>query len=171
MKKRKSGVFGIFFDSNLVVEAIKKVKQEGYKDLIINSPVPSYEIDRALNAGVSPVRFFTLIGGILGALGGFALTIGTSISWPLITGGKPIISIPPFLIIVFELTILFAGIGALVGMLLSARLPKFSLDKRYDQRFSEDLFGIFVSCPKEKFKHIEEIFISIGAKGVYFEEG
>lgn len=170
MKRRASGVLGIFSHLDLVVKTILRLKEEGHQDLRVSSPAPFHEIEEVLESRVSPVRFFALIGGILGALSGFALTIGTSVSWPLITGGKPIISIPPFLIIVFELTILFGGVGTLIGVFLNAKLPKISLDTTYDPRFSEDLFGVFVSCPKEKFHSIAEILKSSGAEEVRFEE-
>lgn len=170
MKKSDSGALGIFSHLNLVVEVVRRLRREGYKELRINSPAPFHEIEEVLGPRVSSVRVYTLMGAILGFVSGFALTIGTSLAWPLITGGKPIISIPPFLIIVFELTILFGGIGALIGVLLNARLPRISFDSTYDPRFSEDLFGVFVSCAKENFSSVEEILKSSGALEVRFEE-
>ena len=64
---------------------------------------------------MSPVRVFVLVGGLLGCLSGFALPIYTVLDWPLITGGMPLISIPPFVVIAFELTILFAGRSHMVN--------------------------------------------------------
>jgi Protein of unknown function (DUF3341) len=71
----------------------------------------------------SRLRFFALFGGLSGFCGGLALTIGTVLSWPIMTGGKPIISLPPFLIIAYLLTILLGSLGAFAGFLLLARLP------------------------------------------------
>jgi hypothetical protein len=171
MKKTPSGVLGVFSHLDSTLKAIEKLKEEGYKDLRVHSPVPSHEIEKLLEKKVSPVRVFALFGAILGAVSGALLTTATALSWPLITGGKPIISIPPFLIIVFELTILFGGIAVFLGVLLNARLPKISLYHMYEPGFSEDLFGIFVSCEKEQCNSVEEILRSSDAKEVRSEEG
>jgi hypothetical protein len=45
------------------------------------------------------------------------------LSWPLIVGGKPIVSIPPFIIIAFALTILFGSLSTFLGFLILSRLP------------------------------------------------
>ena len=55
---------------------------------------------------MSPVRLFTLIGGLTGCAAGFGMTIWMSHDWPLVVGGKPIGAIPPYVVIAFELTIL-----------------------------------------------------------------
>jgi hypothetical protein len=170
-KKNLSGVFGIFSHLESVLDAIKRLKERGYKDIRVHSPAPFPEIEKLLEKKVSPVRAFALFGGILGALSGAALTVGTALNWPLVTGGKPIISIPPFLIIVFELTILFGGITVFLGVLVNARLPRMTLEKNYRERFSEDLFGVFVPCSKREFQDVEEIFRSLSAKEVLNEEG
>jgi hypothetical protein len=69
------------------------------------------------------VRFFALAGAGAGTVTGFAFTILTMTSWPLIVGGKPIVSLPPFLIIAFALTILFGSLSTFLGFLFLARLP------------------------------------------------
>ena len=56
-----------------------------------------------MGARVSPVRLFTLVGALLGCTAGFSLPIYTVSAWPLITGGKPLFSIPAFVVIAFEL--------------------------------------------------------------------
>lgn len=98
---------------------------------------------------VSPVRLFTLVGGLTGTFSGFAFTIWSSLKWNLITGGKPVISIPPFVVIAFELTILFAGLCTFLGLLLLARLPKRRSSPDYDPCFPVDRFGLAVRCPIE----------------------
>ena len=94
----------------------------------------------------SPVRLFTLVGALTGTASGFALTIWTALKWNLITGGKPVVSIPPFVVIAFELTILLGGLCTLLGLLVTARLPSFGSRPRYDPRFSADRFGVEVTC-------------------------
>jgi hypothetical protein len=80
-------------------------------------------VERLLHPEPSRLKFFTLIGAVAGLISGFALTIGTALDWPLITGGKPIVSLPPYIIIAFELTILFGGVLTFVGFLILSRMP------------------------------------------------
>jgi hypothetical protein len=164
-----SGVLGIFSHSAGCAKAIWQIRQEGFRDLVAYSPVPDHEIEAALEKPVSPVRFFTLTGGIVGCLCGLALTIGTSIAWPLLTSGKPVISMPTFVVIAFETTILFGALGNLLGFLLSARLPSRETKGQYDPRFSEDRFGIFVRCDAEQVQTAADFLRSAGAEEVRIE--
>src|SRR6185369_17034680 len=89
-------------------------------------------------------RWIALAGGLAGAASGFALAAGTAWVYPVQTGDKPIISSYPTAIITYELTMLFAMIGTIIGMFLEMRLP--ALTKRpYDPAISEGCIGISVS--------------------------
>lgn len=84
------------------------------------------------------LRFFALFGAVAGFGSGLALTIYSVLSWPIIVGGKPIISLPPFLLIGYLLTILFGALGAFAGFLLLARLPSgrsLAADAEFPERF------------------------------------
>ncbi|MGE5340534.1 MAG: DUF3341 domain-containing protein [Candidatus Omnitrophota bacterium] len=87
------------------------------------TPFDVPEVQRLLNTRPSPVRVYILLGALTGFILGFAFMIFTVLDWPLITGGKPLISIPPFIIVAFETTILFGGITVLIGFLILTRLP------------------------------------------------
>jgi hypothetical protein len=87
------------------------------------TPVPVHEALQLLKAPKSKLRFFTFTAAFTGTAAGFALTLGTVHSWPLITSGKSLYSPTPFLIIAFELTILFGAIASLLGFLLLGGLP------------------------------------------------
>ena len=170
MSGRSVEVLGIFAHLDAFTRAIRSLRSSGYRDITAFSPVPRHEIEDALQAGRSPVRFFALGGGLMGCLTGFVLTISTSLHYPLMTGGKPIISIPPFLVIVFELTILFGALGTILGMLLSIQLPRLSLEPGYDPRFSVDRFGLWLRCSQEHGEAVEVILRSSGAEEVHLEE-
>lgn len=86
-------------------------------------PYPLHEVDEILRPIPSRLRFFTLIGAVTGLITGLLFTILTSLDWPLIGGGKPILSLPAFVIVAFELTILFGGLLSFLGFLILARLP------------------------------------------------
>lgn len=87
------------------------------------TPVPVHEALELLKTPKSRLRFFTFTAAFTGTAAGFALTLGTVHSWPLMTSGKTMYSITPFLIIAFELTILFGAIASLLGFLLLGGLP------------------------------------------------
>ena len=67
--------------------------------LEIYSPAPFPEVDDALDEKPSRVRLFTLIGGLLGVVTGYALTIWMANDWPIMVGGKPFSSVAPYTII------------------------------------------------------------------------
>jgi hypothetical protein len=89
------------------------------------TPYPAHQAEELLDHSQSPVRFFTGAGAVTGCIAGFAFTIYTVLSWPLVTGGKEVVSINAFIVIAYELMILFGGLTAFAGFLFLARLPVF----------------------------------------------
>jgi len=112
-------------DKDAFLKRLAELKAEGVKASQIEyaSPIPVHEADVILTEKQSRLRFFTLAGALTGLVTGFAFPIFTVIDWPLITGGKPLISLPPFTIIGFELTILFGALASFAGFLVLSRLP------------------------------------------------
>ena len=145
-KHNEGGVLGVFSELDAAVEAIENLRASGLKNITTFSPMPSHDLEHALHAGESPVRMFTLVGGLTGAATGFALPAWTSLDWPLVTGGKPILSIPPMLIIAFELTILFGALSTVAGLFINARLPRNRAQVVYDPSFSAGNFGVYVQA-------------------------
>ncbi len=120
MKKRYS------FDEKLkFLKKLEELVKGGVLPDSINlyTPYPVHEAEEILKIPTSPLRFFTLIGALSGLVFGFFFTMWASWDWPIIRGGKPILSIPAFIIVAFELTILFGGIISLIGYLLLSKLP------------------------------------------------
>ncbi len=107
---------------------LKELRKSGISPQNINifTPYPVHEAENILKIKTSPLRFFTLLGALLGLIFGFFFTIWTSLDWPIIRGGKPIIAIPAFIIIAFELTILFGGVISFIGYLFLSKLPHIS---------------------------------------------
>jgi len=158
---------GIFDSGRTAALAITAIRDADLGTITAYSPSPNHDIDHALDEAISPIRTFTLIGALLGCISGFALPIYTVYEWPLITGGKPLISIPPFVVIAFELTILFGAIGGMLGFLSLSRLPnvaKPATKLATDPRFSLDRFGVLVaSTDKQRVKLIRTALENAGA--------
>jgi molybdopterin-containing oxidoreductase family membrane subunit len=162
-------VLGVFAHVDTAVRAIRELDRRGFRGVSAYSPVPLEELEEALTGhGLprSPVRLFTLVGALTGTACGFALTIWSALKWNLITGGKPVVSIPPFVVIAFELTILLGGLCTLLGLLVTARLPSLRAPATYDPRFSVDRFGVRVACGRDDVRRVEEILQQAGAEEV-----
>jgi molybdopterin-containing oxidoreductase family membrane subunit len=76
------------------------------------------------------------------------------------------VSIPPFVIIMFELTILFTGLATLVSMLVLGRLPRLRPSPTYDPRFTVDRFGVAVACPPGQADAVQAVLREAGAEEV-----
>ena len=167
MSRTPGGILAAYRHVDAATEAIGALKQGGYKDITVYTPVPNHEIQEAIGHAVSPVRLWTLFGGITGFATGFALTMWMSYDYPTVVGGKPIGSVIPYIIIMFELTILFGALATLVGLAFHAwqtnqRAP-------FDGRFSDDQIGIFVPCPVEMRPAVERLLKATGATEVKVE--
>ncbi len=114
-----------FDDKEQFLEKLEELVKSGktVRDLSLYFPFPIHEVDNILMKKPSNLRFFTLLGALSGGLFGLFFTIWTSLNYPLIGGGKPIVSIPAFIIVTFELTILFGGVISFIGFLILSRLP------------------------------------------------
>ncbi len=133
-------------------------------------PFPSEKIMEAVDHvrawGRSPVRYWQLFGGIIGVLSAIALTFGTSWEWNLVAGGRPIISVPPYIVIMFELMILIGGLSGLAGFFILSRMPVFEPLAGYRSRFSEDKFGVVVHCDEGAAARVETVLRDAGAEDI-----
>jgi len=111
---------------------------------------------------VSPVRLFTLIGGLTGCAAGFAMTIWMSNDWPLIVGGKPIAAVPPYTVLAFELTILTGALFTVAGMIILSLL-KPTTKLMYDEKYTDDQVGIFVPCSLDQVSSVSEVMTRAGS--------
>jgi hypothetical protein len=173
---KDTGTYGLMaeFDNvNDAITAARRTYGAGYRKIDAYSPFPVEELSEAIGFHKNGVALVCLIGGLLGGTGAFTLQwwINT-ISYPVNIGGRPLNSWPSFIIVTFEMTILFGGLSAVFGMLALNGLPMpyhpvfnvpcfesvtkdhffvmiFSSDKNYDatgtRKFLEGLGPISVS--------------------------
>jgi molybdopterin-containing oxidoreductase family membrane subunit len=161
------GVLGVFEHLDSTVGAIRQLKAGGHRDMTVYSPIPRHELEEALDQRVSPVRMFTLIGGIAGCTAGAWITLWMSYDWPVVVGGKPVGSVPPYVVIMFEMTILFGALSTLLGIAFNALMAARRRGTiAYDPRFSNDRFGIFVPCGADRAPGVEAVLSGSGAEEV-----
>ena len=139
------------------VDAIEQLKKAGFKGVKAYSPYPDHHIEHALGYDQSPVRVWTLVGGLTGTATGFALATWTSMDWPLVVGGKPIVSIPAYIIIAFELTILFGALSTLIGLFILSRLPDVRPSVVYDPEFTAGRYGVYVEAEGPRIDEARDI--------------
>jgi hypothetical protein len=138
-------LIGLFHDPDSALTAAGKLQGAGFVTPEILSPVPIHGVEEVLGKKKSVIKRFTLIGAITGGTTGFLLAAITAVMFPHPTGGRPIITIPPYLIITYELTILFGILATVLGFLISARLPAIK-ERLYVPEAAIDKFVVSVSC-------------------------
>ncbi|WP_446830341.1 DUF3341 domain-containing protein [Candidatus Foliamicus sp.] len=156
-----------FAHEDAALGAAKALREQGVGEFELFSPVPLHGAEEAVGLGKSPVRVFTLLGAVLGAVGGFSLCVWTATRFLLPTGGRPIIALPPYLLITYEMTILLGVLATLLGFFVVGRFPAWK-DRVYRPASNVDRFVIAVSdagaAPAEK------ILRSSGAESIERED-
>jgi hypothetical protein len=166
--RRQPGVLASFIHVDADVDAIRALRARGHRNLVVYTAFPNHEIEEALDQPVSLVRLFTLIGGLTGCAAGFGMTIWMSFDWPLLVGGKTMSSVPAYVAIAFELTVL---LGALITVAAVAGLTLLGHRRgaAYDPQFSDDRIGVFVPSGADQLAPVEQLLRSAGAVEVRHE--
>lgn len=151
------GILASYEYLDSTVDAIEKLRKAGFKDIKAYAPYPEHHIEHALGYGQSPVRVFTLVGGLTGTAAGFGFTSWTSVDWPLVVGGKPIVSIPAFVPIAFEMTVLFGALSTVIGLFILSRLPNFKPAVVYDPEFTAGRYGVYIEASGAKLEEARQI--------------
>ncbi len=153
--KAKSGVAGLWEEEHLFVEAVRQAHKRKIKNFIPITPYPVHGLEEAMEIPRSWIPWVTFVFGMSGCLFGLWFTWWTSaVDWPIIIGGKPMWSLPAFIPIIFELTILFAALSSIGALIYACGLPHIE-PPVIDPALSSHKFGIFI--PEEKNQTIKDI--------------
>lgn len=163
--KGHRGIAGIWLDEHNFVEAARQTRAGGYTKFEAISPFPLHGIDEAIGLPMSYIPWVTLIMGFTGFAFGTWFTWWTSaVDWALVIGGKPFWSLPAFVPVMFELTILFAALSSVGALLWICGLP--SIDPPViDPDLSSHKFALFVPESDTGFNaaKVEQLFRDLGA--------
>lgn len=119
------GLMAEFEEHDQLLEAARSAYADGYRRMDAYSPFPVEGLAEALGHEGSAIPLFTLIGGMVGGLGGYFMEwIAMAHLYPLNVGGRPHNSWPNFIPITFELTVLIASVSAFLGVFILNRLPQ-----------------------------------------------
>jgi Protein of unknown function (DUF3341) len=118
------GLMAEFDTPHDLIAAARRTHQEGYRKVDAYTPFPVEGLAEEIGFTRNGVPLVTLVGGILGGLSGYFMQYWiAAISYPVNVGGRPYNSWPAFIVVTFEMTILFAGLAAVFGMLALNGLP------------------------------------------------
>ena len=151
-------ILGLFQDANYAAEAGDALKRAGVDqgdfDFLTDAPYPEGAF------GERPERHrlyvFPFLGALVGLTVGIMLTSMTQMAYPLVQGGKPILSLPPMAVVTYESTMLSAIIFTIIGLLFESRLPKLKMGL-YDTRITEGYIGVAVTMSPDRVASAEDV--------------
>lgn len=168
----RTEVLGLFREAEAAAEAVSQLKAAGFtpQELEVLTGAPYPEGAFGEQVGRHRLFAFPLIGAASGLAVGLLLTAGTQISYPIVTGGKPILSIPPMAIIMYEGMMLGAIIFTVLGVIFESRLPRLRLGL-YDPRITEGYIGVLVSSRSDRIGAAHRVLQQAGAEDIKSEHG
>lgn len=160
--KPKNPLFGLmaqFATPELLQDAASKATEAGYKDMDAYTPFPIEDLTERMGKPRTKLSALVFLAGISGLFGGLGLQIyASAISYPMNIGGRPLISLPSFIPVAYECTILFASFTAAIGMILLNGLPRPHhpvFEVQAFQRASCDKFFLCIESTDTKFDATE----------------
>jgi hypothetical protein len=149
---RNRNYISIYFDDEVpLLQAVRKLRDS--KEIIADvlSPFPVHGLDEALSIKRSRIPVVGFIFGALGAILAFGFQAWVfTVSYPLIIGGKPFFSVPTFIPITFEVTVLFAGLSMVASLLIRSKLKPDIRFVPVDERITDDRFVILVEAADDR---------------------
>ncbi len=152
-------VMGEFTDVDSVIDAARALRDAGFTRWDVHSPFPIHGIDQAMGTRPTILPWLVLGGGLTGLVTGLGLQWFTNAyEYKFLISGKPFFSLPAFIPIIFELTILFSALTAVFGMILLNKLPLLHNPLLASERFrhaTADRFFVVVESADARFDEAE----------------
>src|SRR4051812_43844762 len=142
---RSRGVVAVFDDRGRLLDAVRRLRASGVEPETAFAPAYDEELVELMGRRSNAIGTTAVAGAVTGCVTGFALTMWTTAQWPaLIVGGKPRMSMPPFLLIVFELTLLLASVAATAAFLWRAAVSRRQAASGGHPDFTDARFGLLI---------------------------
>lgn len=166
----KHFLVGIFSDEAEILHQVEEIRHKGVKIAEVFTPYPIHGMEDSLGYKRSWMPRAAFAFGALGTSSAiFMQSAMMGFDWPMIFGGKPAISIPDFVPVTFEMTVLFAAFGMVGTFLVSQNLKPHNVPKMFDRRATDDKFVMAIDLAKNKLSeeeirlilkenHAEEVF-------------
>ena len=161
-RETKRGVFGLFNSPEKIKDAAKKTHEKGYTHFDCLTPFPVHGLEFSMGLKRSKIPYITFFAGLTGFIVAYLMqlsvheqisTIPYMNSYPLNIGGKPTYSWPAMVPILFELTVLFAGLATAAGLLFLSKMPNASR-KILHPGITNDKFALWI--PSDSSNYSEE---------------
>lgn len=168
MAKIVKGIAGIWEEEHLILKAAKATREAGFQKFEAISAYPVHGMEEACGIKRSWIPYVTFVMGVVGLTAGLLLTWWTSaVNWRVNVGGKPFFSLPAFIPIMFELTILFAALSSVVALFKACGIPRID-PPIIDPDLSSHKFAIFIPHNDVGYDEtkIESMFKQLGATSV-----
>ena len=163
----KRPILGLFTDANAAADAGDALKSSGVSendyDFLTDAPYPEGAFGEREEK--HRLYLFPFIGALLGLSSGILLTSMTQVAYPLVTGGKPILSLPPMAVVSYEGTMLGAILFTVLGIIFESRLPKLKMGL-YDTRITEGFIGVLVNAEEDHLDQVAGVLNQAGAVDV-----
>lgn len=155
-----------------LIDIARTVNKSGYKKYDTFSPFPIHGMDKAMNLPKSKLGWIVLSHGLVGLIGGFAMIYFMMVvDYPLIIGGKPLLNIPAWIPVIFEITVLLSAFGAVFGMFFLNGLPTLNhplFNSENFKKVTDDGFFICIEADDPQFEteKVAKLLADAGATNV-----
>jgi len=158
MDADKHFVVGIFDDEDILLKGIKKVRDNGVKIQEVYSPFPVHGIDDALGYKKSRLPIAAFMFGMTGTSLALLMQIWMlGFDWPMIIGGKNFASLPPFIPVTFELTVLLSALGMVGTFMIVSDMKPYKWPRQFDIRSTDDKHVMAVDLAVNSGKSKDEL--------------
>jgi len=139
MEKNKNFIVGIFDDEDVLLHAVEHIREKGVKINEVFSPFPVHGLDEALGYKRSRLPIAAFLFGMTGtSLALFTQIWMLGFDWPMIIGGKNHASLPPFIPVTFEFTVLLAAFGMVGTFFIVSDMKPYGWPRQFDLRSTDD---------------------------------
>lgn len=152
---RVAGLLGEFAGQEALRAAASKVREAGWTRWDAHSPFPIHGMEQAIGLRPTPLPWLVLAAGVVGIVLATGMQLWTNgFDYPMIISGKPLLSLPSSVPIMFELGVLLAALMAFLGAIVLGGLPRYghpTLASRSFRRVTSDGFFVFLAADDPRF--------------------